>query len=207
VTETRDGVGDWLKWRDHHPPLLDGRSETIRRPLPACRLVRLLGADGPFVDGVSQHDHVARGADGLDECRVRFGASHLHRANLVSRDSVLLENGQIDRDDLRPAALEEVDQDAENDARPRPSAEVRRQIANGGVVDFDEDDVLADRSGVGRLAHAPVVGLQLRRIERARRAEQQGDRRGAQTEQKTGNDLSHPVAVVTPYSRRGAAAP
>ena len=76
--------------------------------------------------------------------------------------------------------------------RPWPPSEDGIEIANRGVVDFDEDDVLVD---VGRIvrnrAHPPVIEDQLERTERAGRTDQQDDPGGAETEQDAGDQPTH----------------
>ena len=71
--------------------------------------------------------------------------------------------GEVDvvGDQLRRRARQIVDQQRVHDARPRPAAGVRLQIAKRVLVDLDERDVLARGVGPRRPRQPPVVGLEL----------------------------------------------
>ncbi len=74
----------------------------------------------------------------------------------------------------------------QRDPRPRPVAEDRLHVANRGVVDLHKDDVLVDGLGGGGEPHAPVVQLQLGRLEEPGRRDGEDDRGRARAEQETG---------------------
>ena len=62
-----------------------------------------------------------------------------------------------------------------NGARPRPASGIELKVPQGGLVDLDEDDVPSRESRSGGARQTPVVGLQLKCVERRRADATRGD--------------------------------
>src|SRR5690606_1424787 len=84
--------------------------------------------------------------------------------------SVALREEHVVEDDAGTAAGEEVEQRRMHEPWPWPPAHDRLERFYAPVVYRHDDDVAAGRGGVGRGAHAPVVGLELDRLDERQRA-------------------------------------
>jgi hypothetical protein len=181
-----------LKRRDDERALVNRRPQAVPRApaAPLCGRVCLIAVDGPLVNGIGQQHHRTRRADGFHQRRIRLLRRNGRLADLRAERPVQFEEGEVDGDRFGRRALQVVDEGGIHDARPRPAAQVRREIADGRVVEFDEDDVGVDRGGIRGPADAPVVGPELRRIENARPRQQEHESCGAETERDACEELS-----------------
>ena len=202
VPERRRDVGQFLEWWNDDRSFLDCRSEMEFRAASTPLRWRsgLLSIDRPLIHGVGEQYHRARLANGFDERCVGFLRGNRHVADLRAERPVRLEKREIDSDDLGRRATQIIDEARIDDARPRPATKVRREIADGRVVELDEHDVFVERRRVGGPADAPVVRPQLGRIEDTRPREQQDEPCGAETEAQTSEEFArHDADALTEF--------
>ncbi len=207
VAEARDRGRQRRVRQRHDRPFFDRRAQAIRRRLPL--LLFQLGVVESGIDGIREHDDVAGLGDRLGQIAIGLFTGDLAAlGELVLRLALGLGEGDVDGDRLRPSAADVLDQHRLERARPRPAADVRREIADGGVRDFDEDDVGVDeRLSAGDAEarerdRAPVVGLELGPIEPAAMTERERQRRGTGTDREPCEDLAHPAQGTPARARR-----
>ena len=117
---------------------------------------------------VGEQDDVAGRLDRVDQRPIRLGAATSSMPpKSKPRRRVGLGKVDVVGDHLRRRARQVVEQHRVHDARPRPAAGVRLQVAQRVLVDFDERDVLAGRLRARGVRQPPVVGAELGELERA----------------------------------------
>ena len=175
-------------------PFFNQTTELVRAVATGVA-VRCRSARHARIGRVGQHDDVpGRAVPSVTIAWSDSSAVHGSSPNLkLPRDGL----GQLNvvGNDAGGGTLEEVDQVGLQHARPRPSADRVRVVANARVVDFDENDVVIDRRGIGDAAQRPVVEPQVDFIEASelRPGEEEDDERGACAEQQAGDDFTHRV--------------
>ena len=167
MAERRGRVGERLERREDDRPLLDRAVQSI--PGIAPRRVRrdVVPADEPLVDGVGEQHDVAARLDRIASARslsapVIFSPPRSYCATVSGSAKIRSIATTLAGARRRKSSV------LENATRGQGQwPKIWRKVADAGVGDLDEDDVVTSGRGVGRQAHPPVVRLQLGRFERA----------------------------------------
>ena len=142
-----------------------------------------------IVDGAAFTDAASASSDSVPG---QFGGPQL-----VPKHAVTLGEGEVERDDLGGGAIQEIDDERHGRARPRPASERRIQITNCRVVQFDNDDVAVDVGRIGGGAtHAPVIEIELERIEGSNRAQREDESGRTESQEHADGCLTHLQQII-----------
>jgi hypothetical protein len=163
MAETGAYRGELSERRKDHAPLDDAGA------VQGVAGIGKIGAAafGRLVGRVSQQDHVAGGCDGIDQVLIRLRAGQRRRAEFEASPAVGFGKVHVVGDHLRRCPPQVIEKHRVHDARPRPPPGVWFHVAEGVLVDLDEDDVGARRRRPRGSDETPVVSLELDGVQRA----------------------------------------